>query len=67
MGQFLKPDELKKSVKQLFLEAEYSVTIVSPYIKLDDTLKKKLEKQIHNPEFEVFILFGKMKMINRKV
>lgn len=59
MAKFLEPNQLKNEVKKIFSEAEFGITIVSPYIKLDNHLKEILKKHINNPEFKVELLFGK--------
>lgn len=59
MAYFLEPNELKKAVKNLFAEAETEIYIVSPFIKLDDEIKAVLEQKISDPDFHVFVLFGK--------
>lgn len=59
MAQFLTPQEVKKEVKNIFTDAELGITIVSPFIKLDKTLKECLIKHVNNPDFHIELLFGK--------
>lgn len=59
MAKFLDPIELKREVKKIFSEAEEGITIVSPFIKLDNSLKDCLIKHVNNPEFKIELLFGK--------
>jgi hypothetical protein len=59
MAQFLKPTDLIKELKILFSEAESELTLVSPYIKLHDEIKNILTKKINDPEFHLFVVFGK--------
>jgi hypothetical protein len=59
MAYFLDRQALNREIKALFNEAETSLLIISPYIKLHDTLKRILEPKKKNPEFLIRILFGK--------
>ena len=59
MAQFLKPTDLIKELKILFSEAEFELTLVSPYIKLHDEIKNILKKKMNDPEFHLFVVFGK--------
>lgn len=59
MAQFLKPEDLIKELKKLITESEFELTLVSPYIKLHDEIKDILKKKINDPEFQLFVIFGK--------
>lgn len=59
MAKFLNPTELKQEIKKIFADAEFGITIVSPYIKLDNQIKEILKKHINNPEIKIELLFGK--------
>ena len=59
MAKFLNPNELKQEVRNIFSEAELGITIVSPFIKLDKSLKECLIKHVNDPEFRIELLFGK--------
>ena len=47
MAKFLNPNELKQEVRNIFSEAELVITIVSPFIKLDKSLKECLIKHVN--------------------
>jgi hypothetical protein len=59
MSKFIKYTELRGEVMKLFTEAESEITIVSPYIKLQDEIKRALEPKMNDPEFEVHLIYGK--------
>lgn len=59
MAEFLDTQNLKIAIKELFRNAETHITIISPYIKLDDKIKSMLSGQISNPKFKIKVMFGK--------
>ena len=59
MAKFLNPTDLIHELKKLFSEADFELTIVSPYIKLHDEIKNILKKKIDDPEFKLYVIFGK--------
>ena len=59
MAKFLDPYNLRKEIGKIFTEATQVIRIVSPYIKLDKSIKYSLLKHVHNSEFKIELLFGK--------
>jgi hypothetical protein len=59
MAKFLRDDELNAELTKLFREANDSILLISPYIKLHDRIKYALELKRHIPEIALIIVFGK--------
>lgn len=59
MAIFLPHDELRKELLRLFEEAEGFLMIVSPFIKLDQKLKRCIEKKQSDKNFHLLVLYGK--------
>lgn len=59
MSRFIKHTELRGEVIKLFKEAETGITIVSPFIKLQDEIKRALEPKKDDPDFVVQLMYGK--------
>jgi hypothetical protein len=59
MSKFLTGEELQKAVYDIIWEAEETLLIVSPYIKLDEYFKRLFDKHINNPKIHLVIVFGK--------
>jgi phosphatidylserine/phosphatidylglycerophosphate/cardiolipin synthase-like enzyme len=59
MSRFLDHKSLSREIIRLFEDAEEAITIVSPFIKLHDDIKKVLRKKKQDPDFIIEILFGK--------
>jgi hypothetical protein len=59
MSKFITGEELIKAVDTAIWEAKEELMIVSPYIKLDEHFKKLFEKQLHNHELHILLMFGK--------
>ena len=59
MSKFIKHTELRGEVMRMFKEAEEMITIVSPFIKLQDEIKRALEPKMKDPEFEIQLMYGK--------
>lgn len=68
MSKFLTDKELEDTIYDIIWEAEQSLLIVSPYIKLDNYFKKLFEKHLNNTKLRLTILFGKNeKDVNRSL
>lgn len=59
MSRFLNHKLLSKEIIRLFEEAEESITIVSPFIKLHPDIKKVLMKKMEDEEFILEVMYGK--------
>ena len=59
MSKFLTGDDLSKKVYDIIWEADRILTIVSPFIKLDDYFKKLFEKHKFNHKLQLTIIFGR--------
>lgn len=59
MAKFITGQDLEKAVYDIIWEAEETLLIVSPFIKLDDYFKKLFDKHINNPKLHFLIVFGK--------
>lgn len=59
MAKFITGKDLEEAVYNIIWEAEQTLLIVSPYIKLDDYFKKLFDKHINNPKLHFIIVFGK--------
>ena len=59
MTKFITGQDLEKAIYDIIWEAEDTLLIVSPYIRLDDYFKKLFEKHIYNPRVHLLIVFGK--------
>ena len=55
LNRFKVVDELKKMI----IEAEQVVVLISPYIKLDNSIKSLLAKHQYKKDFELIIVYGK--------
>ncbi|MGI0105606.1 phospholipase D family protein [Salinimicrobium sp. WS361] len=68
MSKFLTGEELENTVYDIIWEAEQSLLIVSPYIKLDEYFKNLFQKHLNNPKLRLTIVFGKNeKDVNRSL
>ncbi len=59
MPKFITGEALEKAVYEIIWDAEDSLRIVSPFIRLDDYFKKLFDKHINNPKLHILIVFGK--------
>ena len=59
MSTFLTGKELEDTIYDIIWEAEQSLLIVSPYIKLDGYFKELFEKHLNNPKLRLTVVFGK--------
>lgn len=59
MTKFITGKELEKAVYDIIWEANETLIIVSPFIKLDDYFKKLFDKHANNPKINLVIVFGK--------
>lgn len=59
MGKFLTGEELEKAVYDIIWDAERTLLLVSPYVKLDDYFKDLFNKHENNPNIHLIIVFGK--------
>lgn len=62
MSQFLTGKELGDRVYDIIWDAEKTLLIVSPYIKLDDYFKKLFNHHEGNPKLHIVLVFGKNEM-----
>ena len=59
MGKFITGKELEEAVYDIIWEAENTLMIVSPYIKLGNYFKELFNKHKNNPSIHLKIIFGK--------
>lgn len=59
MARFLNSQDLRKEIKNVFLDANEELLIVSPFIKLDSHIKKLLDTHKENKFLRIQIMFGK--------
>lgn len=59
MAKFITETELNHEIVKLFKEAEKTLLIVSPYIKLHPHIQSALKSKKSNHELKVSLLFGK--------
>ena len=57
--KFLFNNDLPAGLENLIKEAKKELTLISPYINLDERIKVALKSKMENPNFELTILFGK--------
>jgi hypothetical protein len=59
MTKFITGQDLEKVISEIIWEAEATLLIVSPFIRLDDYFKQLFDKHIYNPNLHLLITFGK--------
>ena len=59
MAEFLSKENLLDELLNLFKDAENFLVLVSPYIKLNDEMKRALQRKVHDEKFVIRIVFGK--------
>lgn len=59
MSKFITEKELEDTVYNIIWDAEQTLLIVSPYIKLDEYFKKIFDKHKNNPKIHLLLVFGK--------
>lgn len=59
MAEFLYGIELNNEINQLIRDAELSLILISPYIKLHPDLKDELKFKVNRNDLDVIVVFGK--------
>lgn len=59
MAKFLNRFESTDALKNIILEAETQLILISPYIKLNEEIKKALRTHLNKPALEIIIVYGK--------
>lgn len=59
MAKFITGEELEKVVYDIIWEAEQTLMIVSPYVKLDNYFKTLFDKHTRNHKLHIILVFGK--------
>lgn len=59
MAKFITGKDLEKVIYDIIWEAQETLLIVSPFIKLDEYFKKLFDKHMSNPKLHFLIVFGK--------
>ncbi|WP_187263722.1 phospholipase D-like domain-containing protein [Pontibacter beigongshangensis] len=59
MSKFITGKELEVAVDKIIWEANESLMIVSPYIKLDDHFRKLFVEHLQKPKLHITLIFGK--------
>lgn len=62
MSQFLTGKKLEECVYNIIWEAEKTLLIVSPYVKLDEYFKKLFDHHEFNHKLHIVLVFGKNEM-----
>lgn len=58
-SKFLTGKELEETIYDIIWEAENTLLIVSPYVKLDNYFKELFDKHSNNAELHLLLVFGK--------
>jgi len=68
MSKFITGEELEDAVYDIIWDAERTLLIVSPFIKLDGYFKDLFKKHIDTPKLHILLVFGKNeKKVNRSL
>ena len=68
MSKFITGNELEEAVYDIIWDAEHTLLIVSPYIKLDSYFRNLFKKHINTPKLHILLVFGKNeKKVNRSL
>lgn len=59
MAKFITGKDLEEAVYNIIWDAEDTLLIVSPFIRLDDYFKKLFDKHSNNPKIHFIVVFGK--------
>ena len=59
MSKFLTGDDLIEAIDDIIWDAQSTLMIVSPYIKLDEYFKRLFDNHIRKPELHIILVFGK--------
>ena len=59
MSKFLTGSKLGEAIYDIIWDAERTLLIVSPFIKLDDYFKELFDKHKNNPKIHLILVFGK--------
>ncbi|WP_276976618.1 phospholipase D family protein [Flavobacterium filum] len=59
MAKFLTGNKLNTKIEKIFENAENSIILISPYIKLHDRYISVLQTKKDNPKLDITIVFGK--------
>jgi hypothetical protein len=59
MSKFLTGDNLGEAIYDIIWDAERTLLIVSPFIKLDNYFEKLFDKHKNNPKIHLILVFGK--------
>ena len=59
MPKFITGRDLEKVIYDIIWDADQTLMIVSPFVRLDDYFKKLFDKHANNPKIHLIIVFGK--------
>lgn len=59
MAKFLQGSALNAALERIIKEAEESLMLISPYIKLHSRIKDQLKLKLDNPRLKIIIVYGK--------
>ena len=59
MAKFLQGSALNAALEKIIKEAELSLMLISPYIKLHSRIKDQLKLKLDNPRLKIIIVYGK--------
>jgi hypothetical protein len=59
MAKFITGKDLEEAIYNIIWEANDTLLVVSPYIKLDEYFKKLFDKHCNNPKIHFIVVFGK--------
>lgn len=66
MSKFITGKELEHVITDIIWEAEHTLLLVSPFIKLDAYFKELFKKHLYNPNTHIILVFGKNENAVRK-
>lgn len=68
MSKFITGKKLENVIYDIIWDAQKTLMIVSPFIRLDDYFKKLFDKHLNNPDLHILIVFGKNeKMVSKSL
>ncbi len=59
MSKFITGKELEDAVYNIIWDAQNTLLIVSPYIKLEKYFRELFDHHLNNPKLHIIIVFGK--------
>lgn len=67
MAKFLQGSALNAALERIIEEAQESLMLISPYIKLHTRVKDQLKLKLDNPRLKIIIVYGKKGKLNKLI